>query len=270
LGCDSWLTGRKSTIFLLSAKFFVFFEKPAYFCTNFDSTSPKPINLNSHMKKQVFALAAVAMIAGTVTFTSCAKEDTVAPVITITGGNSITQNLPASSGGGTWTNPTATATDDEDGTITAINVSGTVNPNLAGTYTLTYTCSDAAGNTATETVTVNIVNEAQFLSGTYDADSDQCQQSPINPYDGDVVVSTSVNNSLTFNDFGGFGNSVNVAGTRSGSNSITVNAQALDATANLLSCMMTYSTTPATVINYTYTWTDSQVTESCSSVWIKQ
>ncbi|MCU0435316.1 MAG: DUF5011 domain-containing protein [Bacteroidia bacterium] len=222
------------------------------------------------MKKQVFALAAVAMIAGTLTFTSCAKEDTVAPVITVTGGNSFTQNLPAIFGQGTWTNPTVTATDDEDGEITSINVSGTVDPDLAGTYTLTYTCSDAAGNMATETVTVNIVNEAQFLAGTYDADSDTCQQSTVIDYDGDVNVSTTVNNAVSFNDFGGFGNNVNLAGTR-GNGTITVNAQAIDGTSNLLSCTMTYSTTPSTIINYNYTWADAQSNiESCSSIWIKQ
>ena len=43
-----------------------------------------------------------------------------------------------------------TATDDVDGpiTLTSANVSGTVNVNEAGTYTLTYTVKDKAGNEA--------------------------------------------------------------------------------------------------------------------------
>lgn len=39
-----------------------------------------------------------------------------------------------------------TATDDEDGEITDISVSGTVNTNLGGIYTLTYSVTDYAGN----------------------------------------------------------------------------------------------------------------------------
>lgn len=241
---------------------------PTFARTLFDFT--KTNNLNSHMKKQVFALAAVAMIAGTVTFTSCAKEDTVAPVITITGGNSITQNLPASSGGGTWTNPTATATDDEDGTITAINVSGTVNPNLAGAYTLTYSCSDAAGNTTTETVTVNIVNEAQFLDGGYNSD-DTCQVTPVAPYTNDVLVSTSVNKSLTINNFGGFGNSVNVSGSLGTNNAISISTpQTLDATSSLISVNATYTQSPVSItMIYTYQVVN-QGSETCTSQMFKQ
>jgi Domain of unknown function (DUF5011) len=217
------------------------------------------------MKKQVFALAAVAMIAGTVTFTSCAKEDTVAPVITVTGGNTITQNLPASSGGGTWTNPTATATDDEDGTITAINVSGTVNPNLAGTYTLTYTCSDAAGNTATETVTVNVINEAQFFDGAYNSD-DTCQVSPVAPYTNDIIVSTTVNRAMVINNFGGFGNTVNINATMGTGTTFTVpTPQTIGTLGSLLTVNGSFTQTPVSV-TMIYGWNDGVSTETCTSI----
>ena len=110
------------------------------------------------MKKQLLTIASVAMIAGALSFSSCKKDDTTAPVITVAGGNSQSQSLPAAAGNGTWSNPSATASDDVDGDIsTNVTVSGTVDANNAGTYTLTYTVSDAAGNTATQTVTVNIV-----------------------------------------------------------------------------------------------------------------
>lgn len=67
-----------------------------------------------------------------------------------------------------------TATDDIDGTITNISVSGTVNTAVAGTYTITYSVTDAAGNvtTATRTVTVSAV---AYPTGTFNyrfADTD--------------------------------------------------------------------------------------------------
>lgn len=217
------------------------------------------------MKKQVFALAAVAMIAGTVTFTSCAKEDTVAPVITITGGNSVTQSLPASAGGGTWTNPTATATDDEDGEITAINVSGTVDPNTAGTYTLTYTCQDAAGNSASETVTVQIVNEAQFFNGAYNSD-DTCQVSPVAPYTNDITVSSTVNKAMVINNFGGFGNSVNINATMGSGTTFTVpTPQTIGTLGSLLTVNGSFTQSPVS-ITMIYSWNDGNTTETCTSV----
>jgi hypothetical protein len=120
------------------------------------------------MKKQLFTIASVAMLAGVVSFSSCKKDDTTAPTITVTGGNDQTQSLPATAGNGTYTYPTVTATDDVDGDLSSsVTYTGTVNPNQKGTYTLTYTVSDAAGNSASQVVTVHIVNDAEYLVGSY-------------------------------------------------------------------------------------------------------
>lgn len=79
--------------------------------------------------------------------------DTTAPVITLLGNASVTITV-----GDTYTDAGATATDDVDGDITAnIVVNNPVDTNSAGTYTITYNVTDAAGNTAAEvtrTVTV--------------------------------------------------------------------------------------------------------------------
>ncbi|MBI1318123.1 MAG: DUF5011 domain-containing protein [Candidatus Hydrogenedens sp.] len=79
--------------------------------------------------------------------------DTVKPVITLTGSANMSVNQ-----GGSFNDPGATATDNVDGNLTSqITVSGSVNTGVAGTYTLTYRVSDAAGNAATpvtRTVTV--------------------------------------------------------------------------------------------------------------------
>ena len=67
--------------------------------------------------------------------------------------------------------PRVEAHDVRDGNITAdITVSGTVDVNTTGTYTLTYTVSDAAGNEASITRTVNVV-EGQASTHTAELNS---------------------------------------------------------------------------------------------------
>lgn len=79
--------------------------------------------------------------------------DTVAPVITLNGSAALTIECGAG-----YTDAGATASDSCSGNLTgAILVSGSVNPNAPGDYTLTFNVSDGAGNAAapvTRTVTV--------------------------------------------------------------------------------------------------------------------
>jgi formylglycine-generating enzyme required for sulfatase activity len=57
-----------------------------------------------------------------------------------------------------WVDPGATASDSLDGNLSSsIAVSGTVDVNTTGTYILSYTVSDAAGNEASISRTVNII-----------------------------------------------------------------------------------------------------------------
>ncbi len=67
-------------------------------------------------------------------------------MITLTGSSTININV-----GDTFTDPGATASDNVDGNITSsISISGSVDTSTAGTYTISYNVSDAAGNAATE------------------------------------------------------------------------------------------------------------------------
>ena len=77
--------------------------------------------------------------------------DTIAPVVTLTGAAAITIEA-----GSTWIDPGATAADTRAGDLTsAIQVTGTVNANVVGSYTLTYTVSDGFNSgIATRVVTV--------------------------------------------------------------------------------------------------------------------
>jgi hypothetical protein len=82
-------------------------------------------------------------------------NDTTAPTISLTGSSTI--NLTV---GDTFTDPGATATDNVDGDLTSsIAVSGIVDTSTAGTYVVTYSVSDAAGNTSTVDRTI-VVNTA--------------------------------------------------------------------------------------------------------------
>ena len=58
--------------------------------------------------------------------------------------------------GTTYTDEGATASDNVDGTV-SVSTSGSVGPD-AGTYTISYSASDAAGNTAAATRTVTVAD----------------------------------------------------------------------------------------------------------------
>ena len=74
--------------------------------------------------------------------------DTTPPVITVLGDNPATVEL-----GDPYTDAGATADGGE-----SVSQSGTVDVGVVGSYTITYTATDASGNTATATRTVNVVD----------------------------------------------------------------------------------------------------------------
>lgn len=79
--------------------------------------------------------------------------DIVAPVITLTGASSIQLYVNE-----TYTEAGARANDDVDGTV-EVSISGSVNTSIAGVYTLTYTARDSAGNVASVSRTITIIEE---------------------------------------------------------------------------------------------------------------
>ena len=84
--------------------------------------------------------------------------DTTPPVITLIGSSTINLTI-----GDTYTDAGATATDDVDGDLTSsITTSGTVDTSTAGTYTISYNVSDAAGNAATVVQRTVIVSAASI------------------------------------------------------------------------------------------------------------
>lgn len=82
--------------------------------------------------------------------------DTEKPKITLKGDNPMTVEL-----GSAFEDPGATATDNVDGDLTdKIQVTGEVNTDEYGTYTVTYSVTDSSGNTATATRTVHVVKSS--------------------------------------------------------------------------------------------------------------
>ncbi len=149
------------------------------------------------MKKNILNLSAIALIATASIFTGCNKDDIAAPVVTLTGDVVMTISLNST----TFTDPGATATDEEDGAITPVP-SGSVNKNLAGTYILTYTATDAAGNVGTATRTVIVRNDAAIYAGTYTCTNPGFGTD--SPYQQTVTASTTTNNHIVFSKFAFF------------------------------------------------------------------
>lgn len=116
------------------------------------------------MKTKISVLSLALIAAGGMFITSCGTEDLSTPVIVLDGDDPFIVEL-----GDTYTDPGYTATDDEDGDITA-NVTvddSDVDTEEIGEYSVEYSVTDEAGNVGTATRTVRVVmGKADYL-GTY-------------------------------------------------------------------------------------------------------
>jgi hypothetical protein len=130
-------------------------------------------------------------------FAACKQDDTTPPKFNMSGGSTITLSLNTP-----FNDPGVTADDDEDGSVTVTNNISPTNPNvnLTGHYIITYTATDAAGNSDQITRNVIVVNDAAFMAGAYhtDTDSSTCG---LNYTDG-IIPSTTINNRIIFNQIG--------------------------------------------------------------------
>lgn len=153
---------------------------------------------------------------------ACKETDTTAPVITLQGANPHVVTWGSASA---YTDLGAVATDDFDGSLT-VTTSGEVNVNMlsAGEYTLTYTVTDEAGNTAEATRKV-IVDAAPFLSGNYSIENYKGVAAD-STYNDTISALNTGNNIIHFIKFARI-NGANVYATLSGTN-ITVPSQTIN------------------------------------------
>lgn len=174
------------------------------------------------MKKLFFVLASAVLVSGMATFTSCTTEDTAKPVITITDDTEAYNRVEQFSASA-YTDRGATATDEKDGTL-SVTAAGTVDMNNAGDYTITYTATDAAGNTATETRAVT-VDGGLFLAGSYTVE-DFVGSTSTGTYAETITTSSLSYNRINFTKFGFYQNAT-VYGTIEGK-TITIPTQTLN------------------------------------------
>jgi|GEM_PF-913588 len=146
------------------------------------------------------------------TASQVAPPDTTPPVITLNGAASMTIAL-----GSTFTDPGATASDDVDEAI-AVQASGTVNTAALGSYTVTYSATDAAGNRATATRTVIVADLTR----------------PVVTINGDATIEIAVGS--TFADPG-------ATATDNVDSGLTVSVTGLVNTAVVGEYLLTYSAT---------------------------
>ena len=162
------INGIKVNEYTLSAPFDI--STPIFvgnFSVSFQDTNPEDLAFSSDGAKMFivgnagndiseYALSSVYPI----TVTADAAPDGTPPTLRLTGSVSTTITV-----GDTYNDAGATCTDTVDGAITPTS-SGTVDASQAGTYTLTYSCQDAAGNDATQVEREVIVDAALAPDGT--------------------------------------------------------------------------------------------------------
>lgn len=152
---------------------------------------------------------------------SCSKEDTTAPVIVLNGDSNVTLELQDD-----YIELDAVAEDDEDGTL-SVEKSGMVDTDLVGTYVITYTATDAAGNIATEERVVNVINgktnqptsDAFKFQGSYDCVISNSTDTTTYPYTESLSLSTTSNNDNEWSKFGDYGNANSKLNISFGTNS---------------------------------------------------
>lgn len=218
------------------------------------------------MKKIILLTASVLFSAGILFMTGCKKDDTTPPVVTVVGTNPMTISLNVA----LVADLGATAKDDKDGDITKNITSDwtSIDVNMAGTYTVKYSVSDAAGNVGTATRTVNVVNDAMAWEGTYhgsetDVNGLYTYNPNMDPTKWNVVTaSTTVNNRILLTRLGDYANNtvyLTVAGTSLTLPSQTVSSVGTGTSPCNVHDRKSDGTGTKTATGFTLTYNDSKV-----------
>ncbi len=172
------------------------------------------------MKKHLLTLTLLAL--SVVVFNGCKDdEDTTAPVITLAGSNPYELEMRTS-----YVEQGYTATDDEDGDITAsVVVDNEVIENLPGNYEIHYEVSDAAGNFSDVHREVNVIATPAALAATYSV-VDSCGTGAallVFNYGQSITVNSST--SIKFSKFADYSNNSNITATVNANGTITMALQ---------------------------------------------
>ncbi len=164
------------------------------------------------MKKVSLTAALYMIVLVMIFFFGCTKDDTVAPVINLSGENPLYIQL-----GDTWLDPGYTATDNKDGDITAnVSVSHIPNPAEVNMYSVIYSVEDKAGNSTT--ITRKVYVSSDNLVGVY-AVRDSVLGTNAGVYEYNLTISQSATsfNQIIIKNFRCYGEDVLVNATVTGS-----------------------------------------------------
>jgi len=213
------------------------------------------------MKRKIFVLAILAALPATLLFNGCKKNDTTPPVITLKGSNPDTWQL----NGGAYSDPGATANDDNDGSVSVSSTFSSTNPDVttSGSYTITYTASDKAGNSQTASRIVNIViGRANYVWSGYSA-TDSSRATGYFGYTGNITAG-SASDQIIISNFSG--TTQNCIATVSGG-TLTIPSQTVGAFTIIGGGTMNNK---GNTLNLLYYSTFNSVTDTLVSVMTKQ
>ncbi len=221
------------------------------------------------MKKVILVISMCALVAGAMFLNSCKKDDTTAPVVTITGSSTVTSSLNAS-----YTDAGAKANDEKDGDLTSkitTTWSPAFNKDLKGEYVITYSSTDAAGNVGTATRTVKVVNDAEFLAGSF-VNAQDTETSPVlyTTFDANVTTSNTVNNAFTIDNFSQLSTSAGIKASldATGTNITFLLPQALLSSSSLTQAHgVVVSKSSPVKFEIIYQWVDSLSTTASDVAW---
>jgi hypothetical protein len=207
------------------------------------------------MKKIIFSTATIALLTLSLVYTGCKKEDKdeTNPVVTINGSATFYVQK-----GKTFSDPGATATDETDGTLTP-SASGSVNTATVGTYIVTYTAKDEAGNSGTATRTVYVVD----FAGSYTV-TETCDMTGTGGGTSTVTISASTNNGLIIANFALAGATVTATFTGT---SLTVPSQTSSGETFAATGTISGGVGSALKLNINYTQTNTGGTNTCSATY---
>lgn len=225
------------------------------------------------MKKNVLKVFVLLAIS-TSLFTACKKdEDTEAPVITLLGDNpQVISNI-----GDPYIEAGATATDNEDGNISArIVITDEVDETEAGTYEVHYSVSDEAGNATDMHREVIVKNTADPYKGNYTT-LIQCPGLADYTYSEAIDVSKTINNRIIFGKLGNYANNENKVYANISGSSIQIPSQtisgigtpAADRTFQGSGSIITSAGVTTINISVTETIVSSGASLVCTYIWTK-
>lgn len=234
------------------------------------------------MKKNILLILFVTVAGASVLLTGCSKDnttttDTTSPVITLTGSASI--DIPLNSSA--WTDLLGTATDNVDGyglLVTSNASSSNPNVNRSGTYIITYTATDKAGNVGQATRSIRVYNEAEIFAGNYNNSVDTCVSTPPSGFNATVTLSDSINRLVKVKNFGAFGAAVyvwvTITGNTNGSAITLSNGQSLGGNAQISSVYplvtkVISGNSTSTSFFIKYGWTDGSSSDVCETTYTR-